>query len=234
MPMDPLIERRFRGPHETGNGGYSAGIAASYIEGPAEVTLRRPPPLDRRLEVKTDGDRVLFLDEGELIMEASPTALDLDVPEPPTFDQARTLEPDPAMYEGHVFPECFVCGPAREPGDGLRIIPGPVPGSSVVAAAWEPDASLRYLDGDVGRPFLWAALDCPSGWASADASQAAGNAIVLGRIAAEVRRNATVGEKLVVTAWPLGVDGRKRYAGSAIHADGELIACARTTWITLS
>jgi hypothetical protein len=37
----------------------------------------------------------------------------------------------------------------------------------------------------------------------------------------------------VVTAWPLGAEGRKRIAASAIHADdgGRLVAMARAVWI---
>jgi hypothetical protein len=32
--------------------------------------------------------------------------------------------------------------------------------------------------------------------------------------------------------WPLGEDGRKRYAGTALSTgDGELLAKARATWI---
>jgi hypothetical protein len=39
------IERRFRGPSESGQGGYSCGLLARAIDAPAaEVTLRAPPP----------------------------------------------------------------------------------------------------------------------------------------------------------------------------------------------
>src|SRR6185295_3525121 len=40
----------------------------------------------------------------------------------------------------HPFPECFGCGTARPPGDGLRLRPGPV--DDGVAAAWWPDPSV--------------------------------------------------------------------------------------------
>jgi hypothetical protein len=40
------------------------------------------------------------------------------------------------------------------------------------------------------------------------------------------------GETCIVTAWPLGEDGRKLYAGTALFAArGELLALARQTWI---
>jgi len=41
------IDRRFRGPSDSGNGGYVCGVVAALVGGPAEVTLRSPPPLDR-------------------------------------------------------------------------------------------------------------------------------------------------------------------------------------------
>jgi hypothetical protein len=51
-----LIERRFRGPPESGQGGYSCGLVAERIEGEcATVSLRKPPPLERTLRV--DGHR---------------------------------------------------------------------------------------------------------------------------------------------------------------------------------
>jgi hypothetical protein len=49
---DPIvIDRRFRGPPESGNGGYTCGLVAGRVDGPAEVTLRLPPPLEEPLTV---------------------------------------------------------------------------------------------------------------------------------------------------------------------------------------
>ena len=39
------IPRRFRGPPNSGNGGYVCGMLVRQIAGAAEVTLRAPPPL---------------------------------------------------------------------------------------------------------------------------------------------------------------------------------------------
>jgi hypothetical protein len=55
---------------------------------------------------------------------------------------------------------------------------------------------------------------------------------VLGRMTAEVVRLPQEGESCIVVAWPLGEDGRKLYAGTALFAaEGELLAVARQTWI---
>jgi len=46
------IDSRFCGPPNSGNGGYTCGIVAKLVEGPAEVILRRPPPLNRILNIE--------------------------------------------------------------------------------------------------------------------------------------------------------------------------------------
>jgi predicted amidohydrolase len=56
--------------------------------------------------------------------------------------------------------------------------------------------------------------------------------VVLGRMTARVYRIPEAGEECVVVSWPVGEDGRKLYAGTALFArDGELLALARQTWI---
>jgi len=45
------IPRRFRGPPNSGNGGYVCGMLARQIAGAAEITLRAPPPLETELGV---------------------------------------------------------------------------------------------------------------------------------------------------------------------------------------
>ena len=40
-----VIEKRFCGPPNSGNGGYVCGLLAAHIEADAEVTLLAPPPL---------------------------------------------------------------------------------------------------------------------------------------------------------------------------------------------
>ena len=76
---------------------------------------------------------------------------------------------------------------------------------------------------------MWAAIDCPGAYAVG--AEGRGD-IVLGRMTARVERVPGVDEECVVTAWPLGEDGRKLHAGTALFsAGGELLAIARQTWI---
>jgi hypothetical protein len=116
---------------------------------------------------------------------------------------------------------CFVCGPGRE--DGLRVYAGPVEGRpGVVASPWTPGEKVR-------PELVWAALDCPSGWAVDDFQR---EGVLLGRMAAEIDRLPNSGEPHVVVGWRIGEDGRKRYAGSALlTAGGAVLARARSTWL---
>ena len=54
-----IIEPRFNGPAESGNGGYTAGLVAAALDADhvgAVVTLRVPPPLATPLQVtRADG-----------------------------------------------------------------------------------------------------------------------------------------------------------------------------------
>ena len=42
--MELVIDRHFRGPTESANGGYTCGVLASLFHGPVEVTLGRDQP----------------------------------------------------------------------------------------------------------------------------------------------------------------------------------------------
>ena len=224
-----MIERRFRGPEDSGNGGYTCGlIAAAAGFGTAEVTLRRPPPLDRPLELVREDDRVWVRDGETLVAECEPAQVELEPPGPVSVEEAeRAAELYPG-HRQHAFPTCFVCGPARDRGDGLRIFAGPSRGD-VAAAPWTPDASLSDEDGLVRPEFVWAALDCPGAIAVGYPER---GETLLGRFAVDVLSRPPVGEPHVVVAWPLGEDGRKLYAGTALYdASGNLRAIARATWI---
>jgi hypothetical protein len=134
-----------------------------------------------------------------------------------------------------VFPDCFVCGPTRGPADGLRILPGPVPGTAMYAAPWTPDPSVTAPDGRVRPEVVWAALDCPSGLAAAASAELdADTVVVLGRMTANVGALPKAGDECHVVAWPLEREGRKLTAGAAlVGPDSHVLAAARALWITI-
>ena len=222
---------RFNGPPRSGNGGYVSGRLARYVAGPASVRLRVPPPLDRELAVEASGDEARLFDGETLVAHARRTEVELVPPAPPTFAEAEAASKTYAAFVRHPLPHCFVCGLARAEGDGLRIFPGPTTHDGVLAAPWLPHASLDDGTGRVAPEFLWAALDCAGAFAVMDDVD---KPIILGELAARIERGLAIGEPAIVVAWPLGVDGRKRFAGTALYtADGALVASARATWIVL-
>src|SRR3546814_6879537 len=68
------IEGRFCGPPGMGNGGYVCGKLAAYVDGPAEVTLRRPTPLDRPLAVVREAGLARLMDGDAVLAEARPAS----------------------------------------------------------------------------------------------------------------------------------------------------------------
>lgn len=226
--MDELVvERRFRGPTGSGNGGYTAGRVAAFVAAPAvEVTLRLPPPLDRPLEVVHLADGVEVRDGEALVAEARPAEVDLEPPRRVGVGEAAAAEERYAGGDEHPFPECFVCGPARERGDALVLRPGAL--DDVVATTWRPDARLGTAH--VCDEFVWAALDCPGAFAVELVGR---GTRVLGRLTARIDERPVVGEQYVVVGWPLGGEGRRQEAGTALldETGRRVLAVARAVWI---
>jgi hypothetical protein len=221
------IDRRFRGPAQSGNGGYVCGRIARHVPGVAQVRLAIPPPLDTPLEIDVTDCVARLMAGTTLVGEGRPAQLAIDAPAPVSFEAATESSKHYHGFEQHTFPECFVCGPQREQGDGLRIFAGPVAGAEVVAAPWVVD---RSLGAPVATEFLWAALDCPSGFALW--SPLEGTTVVLGQLTASIRGQLRPGDKCVAMGWPLQVEGRKRFTGSAVFTQqGKLVAVARAIWI---
>lgn len=224
------IDERYRGPPASGNGGYVAGLLADSLGGSdCVVTLRRPPPLERDLELREDGSTRSLWDGEELIASAEPAVIDLEPPRPPEPAAARAASAGFTGFVHHVFPGCFVCGPDREPGDGLRIFPGPL-AEATVAAPWDPSPDLCDPDGRLKALFIWAALDCPGYFAVHNHSGPA----VLGRLAVHIAHRPRGDEPLVVVGWHIGSEGRKHSAGTALYAGGRLAATGQAIWVSLA
>jgi hypothetical protein len=223
------VARRFNGPLESGQGGYSSAVLAELVEGPAEVTLRNPIPLDTPLEVRRENGTARMLDGERLIAEAEPgPELDLEVPAPVGVKEARAAA---ARYRGSddgLFGHCFVCGPARE--DSLGVFAGNVEGRELVASPWTPPAWTADEAGGVRPEFIWAVMDCPTYFAVYREGQLPMS--FLGRMAARIDEPVPAGEEHVVIAWPISAEGRKRQAGAAVlAAGGDVLAVARALMI---
>jgi hypothetical protein len=218
------VPARFNGPPASGNGGYSCGVVAATLPGPAAVSLRRPVPLDRRLEVRLEGDgKVCAFADGELVVEAVPAAPLAPWDGPAVgLDQARVARSRYDAPAAGVFGHCFVCGRGRD--DGFDIFTGPVAGAELVASPWTPPAWAAGEDGTVLPELVWAALDCPGYFAlhSVDKKVA-----YLAHQQVEILAPIHSGVEYVVVGRPLERSGRKGLAATAVlDREGKVLAHA--------
>ncbi len=246
-----IVPRRFCGPPDSGNGGWTAGALAALDDAdspddrcdswPAiEVSLRQPPPLDSPLRVGSEAGVTTASFGGATIATAQRVERDLIEVDPVAHDVAAAAESAYPGLDFHPFPTCFACGTTREEGDGLRIFPGRTGGGArgdLVAATWTPHPSLQedwhtYVDEQPRATVAatWAALDCIGGWAG-DLSE---RLMVLGRMTARVDDLPVIGEPHVVVGAGRGSEGRKTHTASTLYdVDGRVVATAEHTWIAV-
>ena len=233
MHQTVTIASRFKGPPNSANGGYACGLLASLIDGPAEASLKAPPPLNTPLKLlKTETGEAQLWHESQLVGMARPASFELEAPALPN---PLTLGGNPVDAPGRPkkfepFGTCFVCGNDRDHPDALclhsRLVEG-APG--LVAAPWKLDQAFGNKDGFIEPIFLWAALDCPGYFACA-----AGEAALLGRLTGHILAPLKAEGSATVIGWELGASGRKRRCGTAVFdSDGALVAKAEGLWITV-
>ena len=235
-----LIDRQFRGPPESANGGYACGVVGELLDPGdrwVEATLRIPPPLDRDLEgvVGADGTAQVF--DGETLVADARFATDepqLDVPELPSWEEAEEAGRNSPWRGKHPFPMCFTCGSDRTPPDGLKIETGPVGDRQILADAWVPHADHANGSGEIDRRIVWAALDCPTGNGAMWFQKPEGM-VLLGRLTARLIEPVRAGERYLSLGWPAGNDGRKHWGGSALvhEPTGTVAGLALGLWIEL-
>lgn len=246
-----VVEERFRGPPQSGNGGYVSGLlselltrarAASAPLSAAEVTLRSPVPLDLPLAVVREPDALRVLDAERLIAEAHLTSLELDVPAPPSFEEALAQRSSSlALRVGRhpilpgerlgVHPICFCCGAELAADAGLHVYAAALPGRDLVAAAWDAPAAFADENGHLPPAIVGTALDCPGQFAWYRKGLGAS---LLGRMTLRIDKPVRA-QRCVVIGWSMGQEGRKHYAGTALFdAQGELCACAKSVWISFA
>ena len=225
------VDPRYFGMPGLGNGGYVAGLLASFAIDTVEVRLRSPVPLGVALDLCALEGGALELRHGEVrLATAEPAELELEVPASIGAEVAHAASLQYRGHLSHASPTCFVCGPARS--DGLRIFPGPtvIGGRDAVAATWCPDPALAGTRGKVRPEFIAAALDCP-GYSAAVADA---RPMLLGRFTCLYEGTVAVGETCVVAAWRIGGEGRKHRVATVLYgADGRTVARARGSWIEL-
>jgi hypothetical protein len=240
-PLDTelVIAGRFRGPARSGNGGYTCGALAALVPpGWTGVTVRlsQPPPLDVAMSVARTGELLTASYAGSEVARASEADHDPQPVPPVDVEVARAAESAYPGLTAHPFPTCFSCGTGREPGDGLRIFPGPV-ADGRVAASWTPEPTVagdwhEYTEPtrEVGHAVTWAALDCAGGWA-ADIGE---RLMVLGTMTARLWSLPAVGVEHVIVGEARGEAGRKRMSATSLYdAAGRLVGAAEHVWIAV-
>ena len=213
-----IVKGRFCGAPNTASGGYVAGLLGKHLSGPARVTLDVPIPLDQALTIERVTNGIVLTDGVATLAHAASAALQLEPPVAVSYAEAEWASERYLGFTEHAFPGCFVCGPARDWGDGLAIYPGPIPGRHLVAAPWAPDPSLIDKHGTVRPEFVWAALDCPTGFALLEAFGR--RKVVLRQLTASLLRPLHVGARWVVMGWPFAAEGRTLLGASAIFSEG--------------
>jgi hypothetical protein len=236
------VPARFNGPPESGNGGWTCGLVAEAAAARGldvvTVSLKAPPPLDVAMTldalegdeaglVLSDGDRTVAVARPGRLLEAP----DADPGPAVALDDAQAAEARYPGHRRHPFPTCFVCGPDRAPGDGLRIFPGRLDDGRV-ASTWVPHPSVARRDGTVGTPVTWAALDCVGGWSS----DLENRPMVLAAMTAElVGSPPQAGTAYVVAGRLVRTEGRKTWTVSGMYdAAGVLAARAAHLWIAFA
>lgn len=229
-----IVAPQFRGPPNSGNGGYVGGLLAGSIPGPVTAILRAPVPLDTPLVLTHEGGGSrLATPQGDLIAEArggADVALP-DLPQAPNLHEAQAAGETFIGLQRTFHPVCFTCGDKLEAGYGLRVFVGQLPGAAegVVAGVWTPHESFADPKGLAPLEVVWAALDCPG--SVAWVVQGGGGGL-LGTMTAEVLRRPKIGETCIILAWPVERSGRKSLSGTALFsAGGELMARSLQIWI---
>lgn len=226
-----IIPAQFNGPDHSGNGGYVCGLIAAQLPGapgPRTTSLRKPPPLDLPLNWEMGEGTVSLVELPDTVIGSStPGEFAEAALSCPTPEQAQAgLDAYPGFHH-HPFDRCFTCGTQRTPGDGLRLFTGPI-GDSLVAAPWTAHEAFGGTGNQIIGPVMWAALDCPGGWAADFNKQP----MLLGRMTAEVSRLPLVGEPCLSIGGLQRVDRRKFFTNTALYSlDGELLGRAEQIWI---
>ena len=226
------IPSRFTGPPSSGNGGWTVALLGKHVGPEVEVTLKKPIPIDRDIQVIVSGDRAGLVDGEVEVAVARRAELNLDVPEPVSFQRAAEARASFAGYAHHPFPGCFVCGTGRSCGDGMCLFTGPLD-KGIVASSWVPQVEFADEHGAVAPELVCAALDCPGAWGFID-RYGIDTPVVLGRMTYRLDKPVQANERYVVMGWAQGREGRKLHCGTAVYdADGNVCAAAGATWIQL-
>lgn len=228
------INGQFNGPATTGNGGYVSGLVAQEFgdaDHPVHIRLAQPPPLGTPLTFERDSEELRLLTSGGAIIAQGKIGEFRH--DPPRFATAEDVAKGRDAYKGfkdHPFDTCFSCGTARAEGDGLRIFTGSI-GDERVAGPWQAAEAFAEQDGTIAMPVVWAAMDCPGGWAADQSVEP----MLLGTMTGQVLHLPRAGETYHAVGEVTERDGRKVFTSTGLFTpDGELLARSEQVWIAIN
>ncbi|MFG2795137.1 PaaI family thioesterase [Streptomyces pseudovenezuelae] len=227
------VPRHLRGYPGVAFGGYIAGVLAGRVAAKTvRVDFRWPTPVDVPVGLTdtADGGAVLTGADGVLAV-ATPDELALEVPDPPSWDEASAAAEAYRAAPPEGAADCFGCGLDRTPDTGLRQHCGVVPGRDLVATAWTAGPALADTEGKLRAELVWGALDCPGNAAGRLRGRLREGAVTAS-LTARLLRPVPVSSRLVSYAWVLSENGRKHRVGVALAtAGGDLCAVASALWV---
>ncbi|MDH3498684.1 MAG: hypothetical protein OEM97_01045 [Acidimicrobiia bacterium] len=230
MTAPITIDRAFQGPTGSGQGGYTAGLAAYGLTAPIRADFHKRIPLGSPLDLKdVDGHSRELCSGAELILKVAQT--DTVIPTPPAVTvEAALAGRDAYPAVGHeMVPECFSCG-MRE--GSFEVWAGPIGDGTHYATTWTPP-DWTAPDGRVEAPYTWAAIDCPAG-AKTTLDSDPPRVALTGSMTAEILAAVEPGTTYVIVAWADAWRGRRRTSGAALFdASGALLARQSSLWIAL-
>ncbi|TGK18526.1 hypothetical protein [Leptospira stimsonii] len=236
------INEKYCGPPKSGNGGYIAGIAAKPIQKDAAVIkIKSPGPLNETLyyslNSSTNGIKLLSKDADVVIAEAQEDPeFFMNVPElnSSILEDIQNPEEEYLGFQRHPFPTCFVCGPQRKQEDGMRIFPAKIPDqvgfTHLHGDFWNPWKDLGDADGKIRNEIVWAALDCPGGFA---VSYVDPTMIVLVKLRGRILESLFTEVPYAILSWEIGRNRRQRTPGTAIYriSDRKCVAYSEALWM---
>ena len=227
------VHRRFRGPPTSGNGGYVAGLVAEWIDGPAEVDLLAPIPLEVPLHRRRDDAEVMLFDARPDYARGRPLddPLDFDLPGPPSRGRAGGGGDELPRPAGPSDPRL------------LRLRHRTRPGRRPVHLSRRKPASRRGRGGmgsrrGTGGTRTAMSRNAISGRCSIAPAISACASRGRWRCWRESRRGSSGRSRpangLRITGWELSREGRKHHAATVIHDEaGEVVALSRGAWIEI-
>lgn len=221
------IESRHQGPFGAANGGYVAGILGDVLRGvQSSVRIHQPVPVDTPVFVYRRGQTAFIRHDGQTVATAE--VVDTRIPTTGFVTVEEASGASEHDLDLSKFAGCFVCGQSAPEGLGVqaKVLP-----DGRFVAVWKPGESRLITGARVPAIYLRSALDCPGGFAVANANQ---TTAVTGTLTSSIEFLPATNATLVVVGEATHAEGRKLGAVSTIYtASGELVATASAIWITV-